>query len=267
MNKKRVAGVIAAMAMTAVVAVGGTMAYLQSVTETKKNTFSSHKGISTDLTETEWNEDEASNYIPGQVIAKNPVMHNETNGENATDILVGVIVDYKNGDGNSIDYNAFKSYATTLTKGVEGKSTSWELVASTSDGSEFYVYKTKLASGGSTEPIFDHIQVNAGIKRVMKSTYETTKIYKVDENGNKILVDDNTTVTEDTQYYVKDENGEFVLTDIFELPTFSIDVTGFAIQAEGFIDGEGSPTVAGKNQLINLANSKLNLSLPTIETY
>ena len=51
-NKKKIAMTLGAMALTAVVAIGGTLAYLSSVTETKTNTFSSSKDITTELKET-----------------------------------------------------------------------------------------------------------------------------------------------------------------------------------------------------------------------
>ena len=55
MNKmKKITATAAAMAISAGLAVGGTLAYLNSVTETKTNTFTSGKNITTTLTETEW---------------------------------------------------------------------------------------------------------------------------------------------------------------------------------------------------------------------
>ena len=58
MNKmKKITATAAAMAISAGLAVGGTLAYLNSVTETKTNTFTSGKNITTTLTETEWTTD------------------------------------------------------------------------------------------------------------------------------------------------------------------------------------------------------------------
>ena len=53
MNKmKKITATAAAMVLSAGIAVGGTLAYLNSVTETKTNTFTSSKNITTTLTET-----------------------------------------------------------------------------------------------------------------------------------------------------------------------------------------------------------------------
>ncbi|MEG2506692.1 MAG: SipW-dependent-type signal peptide-containing protein, partial [Longicatena sp.] len=76
MNKKRLTATVAAMALTGILAVAGTLAYMQQVTETKQNVFTSAKDINTELTEKDFNQETANNYYPGQVIAKNPVMHN-----------------------------------------------------------------------------------------------------------------------------------------------------------------------------------------------
>lgn len=54
------------MVLSAGLAAGGTLAYLNSVTETKTNTFTSGKNITTTLTETDWTEDSGKNYIPGE---------------------------------------------------------------------------------------------------------------------------------------------------------------------------------------------------------
>ena len=69
MNKmKKITATAAAMAISAGLAVGGTLAYLNSVTETKTNTFTSGKNITTTLTETEWTTDSGKNYTPGDDI-------------------------------------------------------------------------------------------------------------------------------------------------------------------------------------------------------
>ena len=79
MNKmKKITATAAAMVLSAGIAVGGTLAYLNSVTETKTNTFTSSKNITTTLTETEWLENSGKDYTPGDVIKKNPVMINES---------------------------------------------------------------------------------------------------------------------------------------------------------------------------------------------
>ena len=91
MNKmKKITATAAAMAISAGLAVGGTLAYLNSVTETKTNTFTSGKNITTTLTETEWTADSGKDYTPGDVIRKNPVMKNESDQA----VYMAIKVDY-----------------------------------------------------------------------------------------------------------------------------------------------------------------------------
>lgn len=247
-KKKRIGATVAAMALSAAVAVGGTFAYLQAVTETKKNVFTSSKNVSTKLTETEWNENSGSDYTPGKVISKNPVMSNDSS-ENQS-IYVAVKVDYIGSDNGMISYDNFKKYAQVYTSTEANTDTynaKWTKLSTNTDGSEIWVYNTALAKGESTEAIFDGVKVNAGIKEEWTQKSKTTKTYVVDENGNKTLVDTQTATFDPTVKYI-DENGNTV--DAGVLPQFSVDVTGFAIQADGFTVDTASV------ELKSLVNSK-----------
>lgn len=106
MNKmKKITATAAAMVLSAGIAVGGTLAYLNSVTETKTNTFTSSKNITTTLTETEWLENSGKDYTPGDVIKKNPVMINESDQA----VYMAIKVDYADADGNLMSAETFKS--------------------------------------------------------------------------------------------------------------------------------------------------------------
>ena len=109
MNKmKKITATAAAMAISAGLAVGGTLAYLNSVTETKTNTFTSGKNITTTLTETEWTTDSGKNYTPGDVIRKNPVMKNESDQA----VYMAIKVDYTDAQGSLMSAEAFEKYAS-----------------------------------------------------------------------------------------------------------------------------------------------------------
>ncbi len=257
-NKKKIAMTLGAMALTAVVAIGGTLAYLSSVTETKKNTFTSSKDVSTELTETKWTENSGKDYIPGQVIAKNPVMTNDTDSN--TEIYVAVKLDYLDNDQKLVSYDTFKKYAevqTTFTdNNKDGFTDSWEKIKTNADGSEIWIVRTKLAKGASTDAIFESVKVNAGITEVWTESAKTTETYKVDGNGNKTLVNTETETYDPTYTYVN-EKGEKV--DAATLPSFEIQVTGFAIQAEGFtVENGNTITNEGINELVKLVNTKSN---------
>ena len=52
--KKRIMKILTALSVVAVITVGGTLAYLHTITETKSNVFSSDKNISIQLREPAW---------------------------------------------------------------------------------------------------------------------------------------------------------------------------------------------------------------------
>ena len=103
---KKITLTAAAMVLSAGLAVGGTLAYLNAVTETKTNTFTSSRNITTTLTETEWTSDSGKNYLPGDVIKKNPVMNNESDQP----VYMAVKVDYLDDNGNLMSAEEFKKY-------------------------------------------------------------------------------------------------------------------------------------------------------------
>lgn len=223
-KSKRITLTAAAMVLSAGLATGGTLAYLNSVTETKTNTFTSSKNISTTLTETEWIEDSGKNYIPGDVIRKNPVMTNDSDEA----IYMAIKVDYTDNLGDPMSATDFKKYAEI----TDYNEDDWEKVAQNSDGSEIWIYKTAVKAGESTDALFNNVKVNAQITEEWSTLAKTTTIYKCDADGNKIEVIDVKTDEYDPTIIYKDQDGNIV--DAGTLPTFNIKVTGFAVQASTF---------------------------------
>ncbi|MEG0708980.1 MAG: SipW-dependent-type signal peptide-containing protein, partial [Longicatena sp.] len=165
MNKKRLTATVAAMALTGVMAVAGTLAYMQQVTETKQNVFTSSKDIDTELTEETFEQTVANNYYPGQTILKNPVMHNES--VDGTPIYVATKLTFKDNDGNIISRADFEAkYAKIL----DFNTTDWGTapIATMNDKGELYMNATVLSGKGSkTNAIFTKTQVLAGINEVI----------------------------------------------------------------------------------------------------
>lgn len=242
MNKmKKITATAAAMVLSAGIAVGGTLAYLNSVTETKTNTFTSSKNITTTLTETEWLENSGKDYTPGDVIKKNPVMINESDQA----VYMAIKVDYADADGNLMSAETFKKYAAV----TDYDKTNWEMVSSNKDGSEIWVYKKAVDANSSTEALFNNVEVYTGITEEWSELTKKTTIYKCDEDGNKIGIVDVTTEQYDPTVVYRDAEDNIV--DAGTLPTFNIKVTGFAVQASTFADyKEAQP------ELISLVNSK-----------
>lgn len=257
-NKKRIATTLGAMALTAALAIGGTLAYLSNVTETKTNTFSSSKDIHTTIKEEDFDPEKAENYTPGQVIAKTPTLTNDSEVSKDA-IWVAAVVDYTNGVA-SMTAEEFAQYATV--NGLPGEN--WQKVATAKDGKELYVYQVSLAHGTTTNGIFKSITVNAGIKEV--KTFGTTgKIVYKYEDGKLVDVKDDTAYVEGTKYY--DADGKELPIESAEdlkasLPTFEVKVTGFAVQ--GDMNGDGSVAAddlaPATTELTKLANTTLNVT-------
>jgi predicted ribosomally synthesized peptide with SipW-like signal peptide len=167
MNKmKKITATAAAMAISAGLAVGGTLAYLNSVTETKTNTFTSGKNITTTLTETEWTADSGKNYTPGDVIRKNPVMKNESDQA----VYMAIKVDYTDAQGSLMSAEAFEKYASVTDFDLDD----WEKIAVNQDGSEMWVYKSAVEADSATEALFNNVEVYTGITEEWSSA---AKIY------------------------------------------------------------------------------------------
>ena len=216
---KKITLTAAAMVLSAGLAVGGTLAYLNAVTETKTNTFTSSRNITTTLTETEWTSDSGKNYLPGDVIKKNPVMNNESDQP----VYMAVKIDYLDDKGNLMSAEEFKKYASI----TDYDNDNWKMATVNSNGSEVWIYMTEEWS----------------------SAAKTTTIYKCDAYGNKLSIIDTTKEQYDPTVIYKDADGNIVSAGT--LPTFNIKVTGFAVQASTFADyNEAQP------ELIKLVNSK-----------
>lgn len=239
MNRtKRIGATIAACALTAIVTVGGTMAYLSAVTGTKENKFTSSKGLTGELTETEWEYDERSwdDYIPGDSTGKNPVIVIDDKG---VDAYVAMKVECIDGEGEKVSFTDFQNdYATVSYLGNDGTNSKWIQYGD----NDFYVYNAVVPANSDTEPLFDRITINTGIVRAYTagSSQETIYTYQLDEEGNKIessvVVEAGASIVfpETEKIYVKDEKGILVeVSEKMSLPTFQVNVTGYAIQKSG----------------------------------
>lgn len=273
-NKKRMAKGIAAAALIGVIAVGSTLAYLSSVTETKTNVFTSDKNINANLTETKWNEEET--YIPGVAKEKNPVIENQSsNAPMWTGVKIEFIKKEKQSGTDTftetpITYEQFKTQYGELignTSAVDGINAGWTKVTGYDDNVAgiFVKYNTLLQANVKTDPaVFDAVKVNAAIKKVYNTKYTETSVYPalknedgtyaMDANGNyqpdtSQPAISSTSEESETSVIYTDESGKKI-DDIFELPTFDIKVTGYAVQdsaSDGFDHDAELLKLAGLN--------------------
>ncbi|MEG0903806.1 MAG: hypothetical protein RR275_00115 [Lachnospiraceae bacterium] len=266
-NKKRMAVTLGAMALTAVVAIGGTLAYLSYVTDKKTNSFSSSQNVKAETIEEKWEKEgknEAKKYQPGSVIAKDPVVKAMVNSE---DFYAGMRLNFLDAQKAHMPYGiekntsgqatGFCAYATHDTIGEN-----WTLIARNLQGDELYGYKTVInTKNPQTVPIFNRVIVNAGITTVTSSTEKTiyTKITTT-EGGVVTGVTLNEVtggMTEGTNYF--DENGNAV--GYNTLPTFEIEAQGYAVQSDN------TTMETATANIISLANSHAKAAVGSSEFF
>lgn len=247
-GKKLLLGAGAA-ALVAALSVGGTLAYLSAVTETKQNVFSSSRNLSGSIEETEWDEESGSEYLPGKVIGKNPSMVNTSD----TAAYVAISLDVTDGEGKAISLEDFRSdYAEFLNSaGEAGMNTGWKQVASNGTGELYVLYAgdnlAETSKNVPTEALFEAVRIKYGIRKEWNSTYAETSVYeeisreeydktaggRKEADGKYYrLVEKNTeNANSDSVYYVINDNKASVITDATTLPTFNINVKGYMTQS------------------------------------
>lgn len=248
-KKKMVKGLVV-VALIAIIGIGATLAYLTSVTGGKTNTFTSTKNVK-GTTEETFNENDAKNYEPGKEINKAPTVTLDANSEDA---YVALSVDYIGLDGTShMTQEQFKKYAT-----INGLDlTKWTLIKTSAAGSELYMTNDPVEKGKSASPLFTSVTVNAKMKTVSSESYKTTTVYTYkDANNNGVwdtgeertVVDTTNSTTQDSKTDYVDADGNSL--EVASLPTFVIDIHGFAIQSANL----DSTTAA--SELVKLANTQ-----------
>lgn len=214
--KKKYALVVAAATLVVTLAVGGTLAYLNTTTQTVQNVFASNKKLSgnillrepswdgysfeettkkknTDGTYTQTGEqpigttkdpeetgvlgiDQAQNYLPGDVVNKDPQVKNAGSGTDAVDAYVALRVEFYDGTGSDateVNYNQFKDKFLTAA-GIVFNSDNWLEVTSTKtdDKAKVFVYKSSatqakvLSVGSITSAIFTSVPLSAALTEI-----------------------------------------------------------------------------------------------------
>ena len=265
MNKKRLAKGLTAAALIGVIAVGSTLAYLSANTGQKTNKFSG--GDIGGKTVEEFDSEKAENYKPGDVINKQPSITIDANSVNA---MVALSVDYygddvkaeKTEDGyiiqnaneaTKLSQEGFKRYGEVQgwNTGDTGK---WTLIAKSTNGSELYMLNDQMDQNKavtSTPALFESIKVNAGLRTVTETDSKTTTVYDKDKN----IVEFSQVTNSIKDSYYTDANGNILILD--SLPTFVVDVNGYAIQADNLTDQTtaDAKAKAAAAELIKLANN------------
>ena len=245
MSKKKIALTLCAVALTGVLAVGGSLAYFTDETEKVTNVFTTNdKELSGKIVES-FDEEKAESFLPGDAIYKEPVLKNDADSINAwAAIKVDILIDDK-----TVSYNDFKNnYAVISYLENEGFNLNdFELIQGdyNSSASLVFAYKNIITPGSSSTPIFDNVDVNIGIETVVSSKYKNKQIYReveaqcqnavqFEDGKWYVLVESGREVYDNsTNYYLKNENGELQAVSVdYELPKFEIKVQGYMIQAD-----------------------------------
>lgn len=241
MKSKKVLKIISSFALVAAIAVGFTLALLTATTDTKENKFSSTSKITGELTEEEFWDEEWDDYKPGDVEAKTPKISLH---EGSEDAWVGMKVSFYNTTGGTKTPITMEEFTekfgtlyynndTVLNLGDEGKT--WREVA-VNQADKFYVYNEILKANDVTAPLFDQVEINTGIYTYYNLEGVKGTVYKIDEDGNKTKLEEYELIDENTKLVLVENEGTdkettTEVTDGTLLPSFQIDVKGYAVQS------------------------------------
>ena len=252
MNRKKLALSACAAALTGTLALGGTLAYLTSKTNTVENVFTGEDNNLGGRIDERFDEEKAEKYLPGDLIIKEPKLENV---DSSVDAWVAVKVDFSR-DGEAVNYEEFLKDAAIQFEGVDGfNTTDWAEQKIEGANYKFFVYKKVVAPGQKTNPIFDHVQISKTLqavfntksqikeawKEVTKADYEAAekdgKAVKAIGDGDETQYYVLTSVTKEQvesgeTFYLIDENGNKTTTDLKRLPSLKVDVSGYMVQAQ-----------------------------------
>lgn len=239
MTKTKKRNVIVALALVALLAIGGTLAYLTATTNTKENTFTMGKGITGTTEEPKWDETgkkDAEKFTPGKVIAKDPQIKN-TSDASTGPVYVAATIEYqiKNGDDSystvtyaDLDKFINIKHGNPLTDGFNTDAkTGWTMAK---DNTIAY-YNTTLAAQDTTSTIFDAVEID-------KLALTPEQVASATGDNPQFDV---------TKY--TDEMGSYTT---YQMKDFQIVVKGYLVQSEGFENAQTAmqtafPEVFGTN--------------------
>lgn len=179
-SKKRIALICTSLALSAVVAVGGTLAYL-TASATKTNTFTVGSDLTGILAEPNWDggdpactepslgQNIAKHVVPNLKIPKDPTVINTSDNQDAW-VAIKLNCTYNGSSTNA--YNAIFGTSGFATLDIDNN---WE--QSTTDPTILY-YKVILPHGGQSATAFHNVQIKGdGI------THDQLKNFVIDVNA------------------------------------------------------------------------------------
>lgn len=178
-------GAFMALVMVAVISITGTLAYLQTRTAARQNTFTGSGDISLQVVEEDWDGEgsaKAAQYTPGLVIPKDPALKNTT-GTNYSE-WVAIRVDYYQGSPSSaVSYTDFAKQmgedanTSKVIEGITFNTTDWFDITPPAVNYQVYAYKIPLEQNITTNTLFDEVQINEKLVRDGSGSYPAFHIY------------------------------------------------------------------------------------------
>lgn len=158
-KQKKILTSVLSIVLVAVLAIGGTLAYLFTKTDKKTNVFTFADNIKATLDEPNWDPKTAENLVPGKEIAKDPQITNTS--KNAVNEYAAIKLTFTRGDGTALTDD---ETATLMGLITIDKSANWTLADGTAtSGKQIYVYNDILNPNVTSDPIFYSIKINDGV--------------------------------------------------------------------------------------------------------
>ena len=167
--RKKHLTIILAIVLVATVAIGGTLAYLFTTTDTKTNVFTFADNIKAYLDEPSWVPEDALNLVPGKEIAKDPQIKNTS--ENGVVEYAAIRLTFLDGAGNEIQADDMVELLNlididwsnnwTLKQGTLTADMTGTVTAATAK--QIYIFNDTLPQGVTSDPVFYSVTIPSDI--------------------------------------------------------------------------------------------------------
>ena len=158
-KQKKLLAAILSVALVLVLAVGGTFAYLNAQAGYANNAFTFADNIRGELGEPNW-DPPAGGFKPGMEVRKDPQVKNTSS--NGVTEYVAIELTIADGSGTTLtNANAAKVLGMLV---IDWNTTDWQLVdGGATDAVQIWTYKTELAPGQVTNPLFNTVKIKGDI--------------------------------------------------------------------------------------------------------
>ncbi len=196
---------VALIYVIAVFAVNETITYFTYRSEAPLETvYTLSQGISVEIDEGGWDEENARNLLPGSTVVQEPALKNTSKGN--MPVYGAIRLTFIKGNGQVLTKSEYDSYIAAddniTFSGLDG--TVWEADPMGLTASVVYFYKKgngQIPTGIKTEPIFNEVIINGSIEALIIERYDAW-------NGFNIRVE-GATVQSGLEFAQGTQSGEF----------------------------------------------------------